>query len=588
MKRFLQQIFSHTKKYSKRVYLIFVGGILVGICTGAVAYILRPLLDNLFISKDEQMLYILPLIIVGIYLIKGVGRYMQSYYSAFVATKVANDLRSLLLERIIYLDLHSFQRLNSGQILTKIIADVDKIKLFLQNNMASSVRSVVTAICLIGVVAYNSPKLAFLALFIIPAMAYPLRIFAKKMKRYSKESQEKIATVLHKMNEVLNNFEIIKSFRTEQLESQKFKQKTKEYFDNHIQAEKTNAKVGPIMEIISALVLALTIIVGGSDVLSGNITPGAFFSFITALLMLYEPLKSLSLDYNRLQESIASYERLGQTLELVPSITDGDRELSEPIKSIAFEDVHLAYEQTQALRGIDVKIKQGDIVALIGASGGGKSSFINLISRFYDTSRGAVLLNGSDIKSFTQTSLRAKISLVSQRTFIFNDTIQNNIIYGHSLDYARLQDAIKQAHCDFVQTLPSKEQTLLEEFGTNLSGGQRQRIAIARAIYKQPDIYIFDEATSALDNNSEQYIKQSIKELAKDKIVFLVAHKMSLIDFANKVLIFESGKIVASDNYNNIVNSPAFAELTHTKRDDEYRTNNHANANHPNQRANTI
>ena len=573
MKRFLQQIYEHTRKYLRQVYLILLGGVLVGICTGAVAYVLRPLLDNLFISKDEQMLYILPLIIVGIYIIKGMGRYMQSYYSAFVATKVANDLRSTLLERIIYLDLHSFQRLNSGQILTKIVADVDKVKLFLQNNIAGSVRSVVTTFCLIGVVTYNSPKLAFLALFILPSMAYPLGLFAKKMKRYSKESQEKISTVLHKMNEILSNFEVIKSFRTEQLESQKFGEKTQEYFDNHIQAEKTNAKVGPIMEIISALVLAVTIIVGGNDVLSSNITPGAFFSFITALLMLYEPLKSLSLDYNRLQESIASYERIEQTLELKSNIIDGSEKLINPVRSIVFQNVSLSYEQTKALNDISVDITQGDIVALIGASGGGKSSFINLISRFYDTSHGTILVNNVDIKNLTQTSLRAKISLVSQRTFIFNDTIENNIIYGHKLDKGKLETAIKQAHCDFIQTLPSTEQTILEEFGTNLSGGQRQRIAIARAIYKQPDIYIFDEATSALDHTSEQYIKQSIKELAKNKIVFLVAHKMSSIDFANKIFIFESGKIVASDNYNNIIKHPAFTQLTHTKRDDEYSAN---------------
>ncbi|VAY86343.1 Phospholipid-lipopolysaccharide ABC transporter [hydrothermal vent metagenome] len=561
MQDFLRYLLEHARQYKKEIFFVLLGSFLVGISTGLMAYTLKPLLDDLFISKDKNLLYLLPTAIFFIYVGKGIGRFLKDYYSAFISGSVSNSIRVIFLEHIVSLDLNTFNKLGSGQIIGKIISDVDKIKLFLLNNVSNFIKSIVSVIFLIALIVYHSPKLAFVSLVILPLMIYPLLIFAKRMKIDSKTSQDKISIVVHKINEILHNFEIIKSFNSEKIEISKFKARIKEYFSFYMKAEKTNALISPMMEIGSSIAIGVAIIVGGMEVINETMSVGSFVSFITALIFLYEPIKSLSIDYNRLQECVASYDRLKEVFDIKSVIIDGGKILNEKIVNISFCDTSLKYTEKLVLENINADILENDTVALIGNSGGGKSSFSNLISRFYDASSGEVLINGQNIKNYNKASLRSKISLVSQSTFIFNDTIANNITYANTYNKERLKKAIKQAYCEFVYDFELGIDTILDEYGSNISGGQKQRIAIARAIYKNPDVYIFDEATSALDNESELFIKQSIKELAKNKIVILIAHRISSIEYANKIFLFRDGEIVASGNSKDIKTNKFYLQL---------------------------
>jgi subfamily B ATP-binding cassette protein MsbA len=299
------------------------------------------------------------------------------------------------------------------------------------------------------------------------------------------------------------------------------------------------------MEILGACAVAVVITVGGAKVISGEMSVGTFFSFMTALFMLYTPIKSISSLYNQLQDAIAANERINELFALNPNINSGNKDFPSDISEIKFKDVKLHFDDTKALDGINLKAKRGQTIALVGDSGGGKSSLINTVVRFYDITSGQILLDGKDIRDFSLESLRKSISIVTQRVYIFNDTIGANISYGQKYDEKKVKEALQKAHAlEFVQNLDNGIDTILDEFGTNLSGGQRQRIAIARALYKEPQILILDEATSALDNESESIITEVLDEVSSDKITFVIAHRLSTIKNADKIAVFKNGKIV--------------------------------------------
>jgi subfamily B ATP-binding cassette protein MsbA len=303
----------------------------------------------------------------------------------------------------------------------------------------------------------------------------------------------------------------------------------------------------PILELLSAIVAAIVIIVGGKEVIDGEMSVGAFFSFMTALFMMTDPIRKVSITYSRMQDAIAANERLKEIFKTTPSIQPGKEPLKE-IKEIKFNNVSLKYGEKEALKNINYSAKKPKIVGLVGDSGGGKSSFVSLILRFYDASDGEVLINEKNIKEFSIKDLREKIAYIPQTIHIFNDTIAANIAYGKEIDEKRVKEALKQANLlEFVESLEDGIYTKLNEGGSNLSGGQRQRIAIARALYKDPDVLILDEATSALDNKSEEAIMKTIENL-EDKLIFIIAHRLSTIENADEIIVFKNGKIICKGN----------------------------------------
>ena len=556
MKDFFKQYSPYYKNYKLFFFYSFVGIILVSAATSGTAYAIQPLLDDIFINKNKEMLYMMPFIIIALYTAKGFGRYMQAYYISFIGQDITRIVRDKLFSHVLSLDMDFFQKKHGGELVSRITNDINRIQQAISNYVAEFLSEILTIVGLIALVIYHSPELAFYGLIVLPIAIYPLSLLAKRMKKLSFKSQESNSNITSSLSESFNNIEIIKANSSEKIEATKFSIHNMIFFKYNMKALKTNELTSPLMEIIGSFAFAAVIIVGGSKVISGEITTGTFTSFIAALFMLYTPIRRLSSLYNKMQDALAANERINDIFAKEANIISGEKECPSNIQTVNFKDIALKYDDFVALKNINLEAKKGEIIALVGDSGGGKSSLINLIIRFYDTSAGNLLLNDTSIKDFNIKSLRENISIVTQRVYIFNDTIAANVAYGYEVDEIRVIEVLKQAHAyDFVMKMKKGVHTLLDEFGTNLSGGQRQRIAIARALYKNPQILILDEATSALDNESESIISEVIQEVSKNKITFIIAHRLSTIKNANKIAVFKAGEIVCIGSELELLNS---------------------------------
>ena len=545
MINFFKQYTPFYKNYKLQIFYAFIGIILVASATAGTAYAIQPLLDDIFINKNVDMLYIMPIIVVIIYTAKGFGGYIQAYFISYIGQDITRIIRDRLFSHVLKLDLDFFQKTHGGELVSRIINDINRIQSAVSGYLAEIIRESLTIVALVALVIYRSPELAFYGLIVLPLAFYPLSLLAKKMKKLSFKSQESNSDITSSLTESFNNIEIIKANNTEILEAKKFSVFNMIFFKYNMKAVKTNELTSPLMEILGSLAFGAVILVGGSKVISGELTTGEFSSFIAALFMLYTPIKRISGLYNKMQDALAANERINSIFEKSPSIKSGEIEKIDSINSIKFENVSLKYDDLEALKNINLEAKKGEIIALVGDSGGGKSSLINLLVRFYDSSAGKITFDNIDIKDLSLKTLRENISIVTQRVYIFNDTIAANVSYGEELDDLKVIEALKQAHAyEFVLSMKKGINTVLDEFGTNLSGGQRQRIAIARALYKNPKILILDEATSALDNKSESLISQVIEEVSKDRITFVIAHRLSTIRNASKIALFKNGEIV--------------------------------------------
>ena len=544
---FLKEYASYYKNYKKEIFFAVIGMLLVSAATAATAYLVKPVLDKIFIEKNVQMLYILPVAIIAAYFFKGVGAVLQQYYVSYIGEDIVRQIRDKFLSHIMDFDLDYFKKTHSGELVSRIINDINRIQGAVSNSLANMLRDILMSIFLMAVVIYQNPRLAFFALIILPIMVYPISKITKKLKKLSKLSQAKTAELNQHLSEIFKNIETIKAYNAKKYELTSFQEHNRNYLNINLKTIKTRAFLIPILETLSATIAAIVIIVGGKEVIEGHMSVGAFFSFMTALFMMTDPIRRVSMTYSKMQDAIAANERLKEIFKLKPSITDGRKDLKE-IKNIEFQNVSLKYGENYALKNISYQAQKPKIIGLVGDSGGGKSSFISLIERFYDPSEGAILINGENIKNYRLKDLRNKIAYIPQTIHIFNDTIAANIAYGKKIDEEKVITALKQANLyDFVKDLPDGIYTKLQENGSNLSGGQRQRIAIARALYNNPDILILDEATSALDNKSEAVIMKTIESL-NDKLVFIVAHRLSTIENADEILVFKNGHIVCKGN----------------------------------------
>jgi subfamily B ATP-binding cassette protein MsbA len=545
LKQFFKQYIPYYKNYKRQFSIAIIGMIMVAVGTSGSAYVIKPVLDEIFINKDIEMLQILPFFVVFLYALKGIGRYVQTYYISFVGTDIIRIVRDKFLNHILTQDIKFFQSKHGGELLSRVTHDINMIQQAVSNYIAILIMESLTIVALIGVVIFQSPKLAFYGLIVLPAVMYPLSRLAKKMKRLSHATQSKISDVTSVLNEIFNNVEIIIANNSQKDQAKNFSKLNYEYFQIGMKAIKTNALVSPIMEIIGAIAAAVVIAIGGMEVINGNMTVGAFFSFMTALFMLYTPIKRISGVYNQFQAAIASNERINEILNITSEIKEGTESLKNSITKVLFQNVSLKYDEKVALKSINLEALSGQKIALVGDSGGGKSSLVNLLMRFYDPFEGRISFNDQNIQNLSFQSLRDSISIVTQRVYIFNDTIAANIAFGKEFDEAKVIEVLKMAHAyEFVLNLKDGIYTQLDEFGSNLSGGQRQRIAIARALYKDPQILIFDEATSALDNESESIITEVLDEISKDKITFVIAHRLSTIKNADKIAVFKNGEII--------------------------------------------
>ena len=544
---FRRLVLPYWKDYIPYFALAIFGTVLSAAGASASAYLVKPVLDKIFIAKDVQALHLLPYAIILVYAMKGVGKYIQVYYSALIGQDIIRRVRNRMLETLLSLDLSFFHRFRSGELISRNINDVGQIRSIVSTLLPELARQVLISLGLLGVVIYQSPKLAFIALVGMPLVVLPLRIIAKKLKKLSHRSQEKTSDITSRLTEIFNNIEVIKARNAEQYEHEKFARENMEYFRLNMKTVKTSQLTDPLMETIGAAGAALVIIVGGHQVINDQMTVGSFFSFLTALFMLYTPIKRITSIYNQLQNAVAASERILFLLDQKPSITaQGDTKVGEA-NELVFDRVTLKYDDKEALKGISFRVKKGEKLALVGDSGGGKSSIVNLIVRFFDPSGGEIRLDGIPLQNYDLASLREAISIVTQRVYIFNDTVAANVAYGKTIDEERVVRALKEANAwEFVQEMGGIH-ARLNEHGANLSGGQRQRIAIARALYTDPRIVIFDEATSALDTQSERRIVEAVERISKERITIIIAHRLSTVEHADRIAVLKEGRILCLD-----------------------------------------
>ena len=544
MRGFYTRFYPYIKDYYFFFFCAICASALTAGCTASATYLVKPVLDKIFTEKDAAMLTMLPMLFIAAYFGKSVGAYAQGFFVNYIGLDIVRRIREDVLAHMLRLDLEFFNKMRKGELIARLTNDIGLVRAAVSNYFADFVREGFTIIGLLCVVIYQNPRLAFYSLIVVPVAVVPILIIIRHIKRISRKTQAKNADITSKLAEVFNNTEIIKANNGEQIELEHYKRENLHFFKLGIKSTLIGGLNGPIMETLGAIAIGVVIFVGGSEVIAGNMTTGEFGSFTTALFMLYTPIKRVIGIITSFQDALIGGERIGQILDLRPNIIDGEQILQEPIREISVTNAHLHYDDVAALNGVSLEIKRNEIVALVGKSGSGKSSLVNMILRLYDPSSGEICINGTNIKHFTQKSLRDHITIVTQRIFIFHDSIAANVAYGQEIDEARVIESLKKAQLwEYVEACENGIYTMLDEFGANLSGGQRQRVAIARAIYRDCDVIIFDEATSALDIHTEEAIRETIDSIKKDKIIILIAHRPSTISLASRVYCLENGII---------------------------------------------
>jgi len=553
MKKTISYFLPYLKGYKKEIILAVIGMVIVAISSAASAHLIKPTIDDMFMKKDEMMLKIIPLTLIAIFTIKGLGTLLQSYFMIYVGEDIIRQIRDKLVNHLMYQDMDFLQNIRNGELISRVVSDITRIRQLISSIMPKIFLNILTIIALTAYILYQNASLAFYFLVIIPLLAIPMVILARKMKRYSKKSQESSADMTSRLSETFNNIEIIKANHSQNFEFERFQKESLKFFRYIMKQNLISQLSTPAGLIIGSFALALVLYLGGKEVISGEMTSGEFFAFMGALTMLYDPIRKLSNIHTQMQDAIMAFERVDELLSRQSSIKDGTRELKD-INTLEFKSISLKYGDKLALNKLSFKAKRGGVYAFVGDSGAGKSSIINLLVRFYQASDGEILINNRPIQEYKISSLLERISYVTQRIFIFNDTIAQNVSYSNDFDEKRVEDALKKAHAwEFVKELPDGIYTQLSEFGTNLSGGQRQRIALARALYKKPSLLILDEATSALDNKSERAIQKALEEISKDIITIVVAHRLSTIEKADQIFLLKEGQIVAEGSYKELL-----------------------------------
>lgn len=545
------------KKYYILLSLAMLCMLVAGALQSAQALLVRPILDDIFLGKNPNALKWIPLAVIGIFLVKGACNYGQTIMMNFIGLRIVTNMRNKLYEQIQRQSLAFFTQHPTGILMSRITNDVASIQSASSEAVTSLIRDTVTLVSLIGVVFYTDWKLAIVATIVFPLAIYPISVLGKKMRKVATSTQVTMGTLTSLLQETISGTRIVKAFGMEKYENERFAAENERLFKLNMKTVSVNAISHPLMEFLGSLGIAAVIFYGGYNVVHGNSTPGTFFSFLAALLMLYEPVKRLINVNNTIQQGIAGADRVFSIIDRLPDIDDkpGARALPPITRSIDIENVTFHYEKTPVLKNVSLSIKAGEVVAFVGMSGGGKTTLVNLIPRFYDVSSGRILIDGQDVRDVTMQSLRSQIAIVTQQTILFNDTVKNNIAYG---DIERTQDDIinaaraANAH-DFIMKLPQQYDTNIGELGTKLSGGEKQRISIARALLKDAPILILDEATSSLDTEAEIEVQEALDNLMKGRTTLVIAHRLSTIRNADRIIALVNGEIVEEGTHESLL-----------------------------------
>lgn len=542
-----KQLIALSKPYWPRV----IGGIILSLMvsgiTAAIAWATKPALDIIFVDKKYSYLKLLPLAILLLFVIKGALSFLQSYVMKSAGMKLVKETRNKLYKHILYLPLSYFSKESSGVIISRIINDVSKIEGIISDVIKTAVVEVPTVILLLGVAFYRRWDLALITLVLLFFIGINSKNLGKQIKNKSKAAQRKVALVTQKIGETILGARIIKIFNREQFVEDKFSDTNQNYYREVMRVVRLKEFTKLAIDVATGIGIAAILWYGGTLVIKETITPGDFASIIVAIYMIFSPVKKLGDAYNTLQEVRAATERVESLLSAKPE-EPGSIKINTLKESITFDHVSFTYPGNEhpVLNNINLEIKYGDLIAVVGRSGVGKSTLVDLIPRFYKPSAGTIKIDGIDINSIEVHSLRNLIGIVSQDVILFDDTIRENIMFGRpNATMSEIVEAARLAYADeFIQELPQKYETAIGERGMKLSGGQRQRLAIARAILKNPPILILDEATSSLDAVSEVLIQKALELLMKGRTTIVIAHRLSTIRNADRIIVLDKGKIV--------------------------------------------
>ncbi|MDI6776694.1 MAG: lipid A export permease/ATP-binding protein MsbA [Syntrophales bacterium] len=552
-----KRLLSFAKPHIGRFIAAMFCMLMVGALTSSLAFLVKPALDDIFLKKNAGALKWIPLAIIGIYLLKGACTYGQTVLMNYIGQRIVADLRNKVYGQIQMQPLSFFTKNPTGVLMSRITNDVGYIQGAVSEAVTSLLKDSFTLVCLIFVVFYRDWQLAIISLVIFPLTIYPIAKFGKKMRKLATRTQVTIGSLTTLLQETISGMRIVKAFVREDYENKRFAGENENLFKLALKSVSIGAISSPFMEFLGGVGIAAIIFYGGYQVISGNSTPGTFFSFLSALIMLYEPIKRLTNVNNTIQQGIAGAQRVFSIIDTTPEIRNkaDASPLPNVSRHIIIEDVTFCYEETPVLKNINLTINAGEVIAFVGMSGGGKTTLVNLVPRFYDVTTGRIMIDGHDIRDVTIESLRGQIGIVTQQTILFNDTVRNNIAYG---DLEKTEEdiirAAKAANAhDFIINLPQGYDTVIGEQGVKLSGGERQRISIARALLKDAPILILDEATSSLDTEAEIEVQEALDTLMKGRTTLIIAHRLSTIRHADRIIVITNGEIVEEGTHESLL-----------------------------------
>lgn len=539
----------------------FCGGVLCMLlfsaATAALPFVVRDMVDQMFVNEDRAMLVTIPLMVMLVLGARGACNFGQTYLMEYVGQSIIRDLRSALCEKLQWLSLAYLQRHPTGTLLSRVTSDVALVRMALTSAVASAARNTTSVVALTAVAFYMDWVLASIAFVVFPAAVLPVRGLTRRVRRATRRGQVSTGSLTAILQESLQGSSIVKAFGMERYELERFNRENHEILRHAMKAVRARAIMPSAMEGLAALGVAGVLWYGGSTVMDGGRTAGEFFAFLTAVFLTYEPFKHLSRTLPEIYQGIAGGDRIFEVLDAPLDITDApDAVPAAPFADrVAFRNVGFGYREEPVLSGIDLEVRQGETVALVGMSGAGKTTLSALIPRFYDVGSGSITMDGVDIRKLTLDSLRRQIGMVTQHTFLFNDSVRNNIAYG---DPARgLDDIVRAARAanahDFITQLPEGYDTVIGEQGLELSGGQRQRIAIARAVLRNAPLLVLDEATSSLDSESERLVRDALDRLMENRTSLVIAHRLSTICNATRIVVLARGRIVEQGTHQELL-----------------------------------